>query len=573
MPDFPGGVFPDQVIDARWTTRQSELYETPHGNPKVPVALDTDFPEAGAITITPPAAAPPNVAVFGEVVEASGLGEDWFEMMHVLPRTYLLGNVLATITVPTEVHNAYRKATRSWTGFTNNAGAGVTLLGLPGLPVNILPQASISSLNLEVTTNGPPLVDTTEDFAFDSNTLLIPIEFRRVVLFAIAPPELPMRELLSFLTSVLPKLDGTEQRISPRENPRQILGFEIILEEGEERILADNFLFERQGQSFGVPIWQELTPLTQDESAAAGVINVQDTTFADFREGGFLLIFQDRNTVDVLQVATGGLTATTITLVNPTVNAYKKGTAVMPLRLCDSPEVVTVRRFPRGASRLRIDFRTIDNDISIASAAAFGSYAGKVLLDDFNWVQGSMPEALSRRLVVLDNETGLVSQQAVYDRGKHRLNKTFLAVGRQGVWELRQLLHFLRGRQTSFYLPSHHDDFVVQNPLVISANTIDVNNTGYFQFVQDRQPRNVIRVTFNTGDPPLLREITSSTEVSAAVEQFTLDDVWPAGHPVADIARVELVEKVRFDTDDLEIVYHPGERTARLEAPVKTVFD
>ena len=100
-----------------------------------------------------------------------------------------------------------------------------------------------------------------------------------------------------------------------------------------------------------------------------------------------------------------------------------------------------------------------------------------------------------------------------------------------------------------------------------------VENVGYTQFVRGRQPKNIIRLTFKDGRTPLIRTIDTFAEVDSSTETLTLTDTWPEEITPEEIDRVMYVEEVRFDTDSFRIQHTTGERTVRVEAAVKTVFE
>lgn len=564
------------TIIAKWGSRKA-IY----GSPSVTVTAVVDDPAplevpmiGGAVVDSNPGSlrTPLNNDLAGALAEElEGPAEDFFERMHVVPRSYLLGNVLSTQTVSTEVFNAWRRATRSWTAFANNGGAGISLLGSPGLPVDVVNLGSITGLNIEVTTVGPPTVNSTLDFTFDTSIVSPAIVFVRVVLFAITAPERPLKERLEFLTGIIAGKNGTEQRIRYRKNARQILPYEFFIEEGNERTLVDNFLFAQQGQAFGVPLWQEMTFLTSAASIGETVINVVDTDYADFRDAGFIVIYTDVDTNDVLEIASH--TATTITVTNALTNDYPLRTRVMPLRICDSEPEAQITRYIRNLNRYGITFRTRDNDIDIeASPSWVSAYNSKIFISGYNWTRGPVGERIQREVMVLDSKSGQVFQGRVGNAGSHVSQLTFLAVGRQQIWELRQLLHALHGRQTSFYLPTNQDDFTVVNDPINTDNRLDVTNVGYTQFVDSAAPKDNIRVTFNDGSPDIITDVTLAVEQSATVETLTLGHTWTSTIAKATIARVEIVELVRLDNDTVEIEWDAGERIARCTVSVRAVI-
>ncbi|MEE9472321.1 MAG: hypothetical protein V3W32_11445, partial [Gemmatimonadota bacterium] len=156
---------------------------------------------------------------FQTVIEAEdpgglglGVGQEWFEKCHVFPGELALGNILSTQIRTLELFNAFRRPPEpvEWTAFVNNAGAGVTITNLPGLPVSIASRASFIA-NVQVSTAGPPAISGTLDFTFGaptSQTFLVPVTGNRITIFQFRP-QTPITEKLRFKTDIIRINDGS----------------------------------------------------------------------------------------------------------------------------------------------------------------------------------------------------------------------------------------------------------------------------------------------------------------------------------------------------------------------------
>ncbi len=566
------------------TTRPGEIISTPIAVTPDNNGVRTDigvFPReaieasgaifAGTLTIAaePP---PPTTTYPGHVAQSLSAGVDFFELMHVVPRSFDFGFVLTTQLVPVEVFNAYRRQDNSWTAWVNNAGAGVSLVGMPILPVTVFALGGIQ-MDLQVTPNGPALVDTTLDFVFNVGTIQTPITLQRVVLL-FNRPENGYEETLEFLTAIETHKSGSEQRVSTRKNPRQIFDLEYFLEEtsGDERARFENFLFDWQSNVFGVPVWHEETALTAAVTAGATTLSVQSTAFADFRVDGLVAVIDEVTGVsDVVTVLV--VNPTSIELGNGLANSYALGAPVLPLRAAYARPLIQGQRAINEVSRVKMLFEVIDNDVSIASLAAFQSFEGKLLLSGYIFADGTSGETFERQITELDPLVGTRFRDSQWDRNKRSSFWSTLVRGKQETWEHRQMLHAIRGRQISFWLPTQRFDLRPILSLNSGSAALDVANVGYSQFVRQRVPKSVIRVTFSNGASQLLRTVLSSAEVDDTRETLTLNAAWPATYAVSDVARIELVEKVRFDSDAIRIRHEgAGGRVSRFSAPVKAVF-
>lgn len=500
---------------------------------------------------------------------ATEIGIDWINKVHVIRRSYAFGNILGTINNDITVFSSYRDQTVTWTAFVNNVGTGLSITDIPSLPTVINPLSGLT-MNLQVTTQGTPQFDTTLDFTFDVSSVSVPVTGSRVITFPYRP-EAPITETLSFLTEVLEHKDGTEQRISLRKNPRQSFTFKYRREEGVERSRIDFLVFGWQARAFGIPMWHEPMLLTSATAVNDTTINVSTTNYTDLRVGGLAVVLLDDDvTFDTLEISS--LTATSITFSSGVQNIYPVGTRVYPIRIAFADKQFSGARFPVNAGDFDIRFKVSDNDTSIASTAAFNTYNSKVLLDDANFIKGQLRETYAQNIKVFDNKTGDLDQDSAWPSNRRSHAKTFSTGTRQALWEARQLLHALRGRQISFWIPTFFEEITPIADLAGGNNTMTITNVGYAQFVSQKKSKNVLRVV-QTDGTTVIREITASSETSDTVEQLTLDSNWPSTILVSSIERVEILEPVRLDSDDVTFTHKNAKGEADITFPIKAVID
>lgn len=517
----------------------------------------------------------PAAKLVGCLQERAWYSEDWFEKFHVRPGSFEFGNVLTTQAVDVEVYSAYRRDTHFWNAFVNNAGAGVDLLNVPSLPYTFLPQTGLDNLSLQVTPNGPPVVDSTLDFVFDTMTISPVITLERLVLFEVLP-ELPYAEELEFLTDVQLHRDGSEHRVSVRLYPRQFFEWPLVLLTPRERSQFYNLLFDWQSRVFGIAMWHESTLLASAATTGDLVLNVQSTAYADYREGKLATVRTPAGVSTVVEIAAGGIAATSLTLVTGVTIDLPAGSIVAPLRTAQAAARVAGSRFTTDAATVNVRFRVTDNVVDLASTAGWDTYAGKVVLNDLASTGGDsnrISEEFEQQLLVFDPGVGLVDVATTEDRNRRLKPRIFWCRGKQQLWRIRQLLHALRGRQVSFYDPTKGRDLVATEDLLAAGSALTVENVGYALYVKNRSPRNVIQVHFNDGSPSLVREITASSVVDANTETLTVSPAWDADYAVETIERIEFLELSRAASDTLRIEYAEGDLTARVRMSTTTLLD
>lgn len=500
------------------------------------------------------------------------IGDVWFDIIHILPRSIILGNILTTITRQIDIYNAFLYEPHDLQAFINNAGVGTTITDLPTLPFTIPPQESLL-LTLQVTPDGAPTINTTLDFDTDEPYLLqIPIQGTRIVMFPFEP-ETPLIERLQFLTDVFIHKDGTEQRVSLRKAPRQVFDMKLRREDGVERQRVDFLLFDWQSRVFGLPMWHEPTPLTGDVTAGATSINVQDTTLSDFRVGGLAIIYESETKFDALEVTAVG--PTSISFNTPVTQDYSAtaGIRVMPLRTAITSQPAKESKYAVNLCDFDLTMRVLDNDVDLSDLTGWPTYNSKILLSDPNAISGTLDGLIERELTVFDGSGGgKFSQVSTWNRARHSSAKTFVSTTRSRLWAIRKLLHALRGRQVSFYLPTFTKDVTLASLYLSGSSALTIANVGYTRYAKQRTPKLDLRIILNDGTT-FTRTVTASSEVDANTEQLTLSSVIAQSIAPEDVARIEFLEKVRIDSDEIVIEHRSANGEANIGFPVRVVLE
>lgn len=487
----------------------------------------------------------------------AGPGQFWFERIHYTPAVIELGNLLSTVTVEAELYSSHRSADVTVSAATNNAGAGITFDGLPTPPFDLSPQEGVI-YDVVVSIDGPPTINGTLDYETDLGDFSIDVTGSRVVMFAYEP-ERGIVERLEWKTDILRSADGTEQRVSWRKNPRQLIEMKVLSPEGSERRKMMSLLKGWHTRVFGVPIWWESRTLQADASAGATTVSV-DTAYADYRVDGLVIVWSDSDTFDAIQIS--AVNANSLELASPINNSYTGGQAlVMPLRTAHLGTEIPVKRFLNALEEVPLSWRVLDNDVgdSFGDTTPFSTHNSKVMLDDFNVADsGGIPDGLTVRVFDLDNEIGSVSRYSDWLADTVVTQKGFYGGTRQAIWEARRLGHALRGSQTSFYLPTFYYDLIVKEDLTSASTLMDIEHIGYTDYVFGAEPFVSIWIELNDGTI-LTREVTDAEVVDSDTERLTVGTAWASDVSKDDIARVSLLRRVRIADDAMEFVHDlPG---------------
>lgn len=513
---------------------------------------------------------------------------DWFEDVHIIPRVPIeFGNIITQKTNDYEIYNAYRETTLTVSAITNNVSPGVTTPGIAASDT-IPPQSSrldatstgnnggtglgtLVELSLIAGQDGLPVFDNTIVFTFSNgDSVLLTVSGSRIVLIPFEY-ESPSTLIMEFGVELQEAISGKEQRIGFRKQPREIFPATYLLD-GTDRQRMQALLMDWMANIFGFPVWEDVIKLTAAASAGATTFSVRGADAVDLRVGGLAVLYTDANVFDVITI--DSKTATSVVSTDPTVNAYARGTFLIPLRTARLRSSGSGRRYLNELEAFALEFVATDNDTGAPTgdASSFSTYNGRILFDDCNVVTGTqMRESFNRRLYVLDSESGQFTTRSPWDRFKRTHTKGFVARSRAEILALKRLLREVDGPRIAFFIPTFFNDLTAADGLGSGTNTIDIESIGYVRFVQSRDPKNIAKVTFTDGIS-LVREITSAATVSTTVERLTVDTNWPADRTVDEIQSIQFYELVRFDTQRFAINF---ERIglARMVAPVRAVFD
>lgn len=507
---------------------------------------------------------------FGGVCNTLGIGSEFFEKMFILPRSIDAGIILSDLVFTIDIYSSYRKASRDWTGYTDAAlGTGVDMEEpVPGSTITFEPQSG-AVRDLTIGSDGPPTIDGDIVFTFDTGNVLLPVTGQRSQLFPFEPENDLIEELL-FVTDIITGRSGLEQRRALRAQPRSSYRYSLLAD-GADLQKLENQIFDGQNRAVGIPLWHQAILTTAAIVSTDTTITVQSTDFSDYRVGGLAVVWTDAFTFEALQIAS--FTTNSITFSSPFTQAFTSGSRIMPVTTCYLSQRVRSTRFRQGLTSVDIEAMVLDNTNDLADTSAYSTYNSKVLLDDLNFLlSDSLQEAFTTQRKLLDNRTGTPLLVTDQDISRRQSSKGFITVDRESAWQVRQLLHALKGRQQSFYMPSFKNDLTAVANVNSGVFAIDVEDVQYSTLVQERQARNTIRVVLKDGtvsDPVV---VTASTITAPGVDRLTVTPAINVTATVDEIERVEYVHKVRLDTDKVSMSFKDSNGNMRVGIQTKEVL-
>lgn len=475
--------------------------------------------------------------------KASSYFSDFYERIHLIPDRLDLGNVLSDQTRYIEVWNSH---------ISQDTLNSVTGTGTDGLAlIQNQPAPTVFAANearlypLTVPLIGPPTIQANYSFAFSSETVSVDVVGSRIVVWPFAPQP-RFKEALEWKTDVIQTFNR-EQRIALRQAPRQSLNHEFQLTP-RQLSRAKAMATAWTHRTFGVPIWAEATHVGALSLNALSI--ALETANADYRTDGTILIWQDDENFLAVENTTVGAGSIGLKLA---LSVAFTDAWVMPLRTAMAVSGVAFSRGASNISSAKVQFVVSDNK-NLEAVGSWPSYKNAPVLTDPSVLVGSFDDKIVRGVTVFDNGSGAFLVEA--DRAYADRNETlsFSRNGKADIWTLRQLLHYLKGKQKSFWTLSWNEDLVLLNDIATSDATISVQEIGYPQFYTITD----IAIVMKNGTFYFNR-ITSGGQDPGGYDVLVLEANYPTAILRADVDRVCFMRRVRLDSDVLELTHDYGE--------------
>lgn len=291
-----------------------------------------------------------------------------------------------------------------------------------------------------------------------------------------------------------------------------------------------------------VPEWPNATISVSTLAAAATVVPVDAP--AAYTVGRFVFIGVDEDTWEIGEVDSVG--AGDITLVEGLDFTYTGSThkplIVAPLVLSIIPSGVEFQTaFPLQG--LNVRFMGIEPlDIALNPYSLHSTHP--VVVDGrvaFQPLAGSMSQASD----LFDSGFGAYALQAVENYTRRRGIVSWYDKGNAARWERRRFIHFLRGRDGEFWLPTAQNDLPLVSGVSSGALSITVKPCASNAKMVGK------RITISEGANIVTREVTGASSVGANQSLA----IAATGVAFTTAAVVSLTVKSRLDTDQIEIGY------------------
>lgn len=358
-------------------------------------------------------------------------------------------------------------------------------------------------------------------------------------------------ERLEYLTNVLLARDDTEQRIQLRSGARRSLRFNTLVGSDIERTRYENTLIAGQPNTFELPLFMDAawitTPIIDAEIVVA---SLDSTAFKSFVNGGQVLLMNAQHW-KIADVTT--FDAATITLTHEDgIGDWPLGTKIIPLVPARLNAAQPLRYLTDNVMTAEVEFALVDEwqGDAVVEANDFNGYPVYLNRSDFS---EDITASIERNLNVFDNQVGAIEVTDI--AGLHRFSKNHRWVlgSHVEIATFKQWLSQRVGRLNPFYLLSHSQDFVVQNPIASDAVFFSVANAGHALVVNETGRRDIC-IQLNNGTR-FYRRITAVDVINSTTETVTINAALGVAITPADIRCVSYLRLMRLASDSIELAY------------------
>ena len=371
------------------------------------------------------------------------------------------------------------------------------------------------------------------------------------------PPTIEVKETLEWLTDVIKPTDGvgSEQRISIRPIPRQSFTYSVPLITEKEQSRFDAIMFGYQKLSWDLPIWTEKVAHAATITAGAMSITV-DTTYADFRDDGYAIIWKSLTECEKVLITT--VADGSLTLSAAVVSTYTGDKFIMPCRTAQITDAVKRTNDEADYSIADVTFAVKDNVLLTGytpddtyTAVDSGSPELPVIITGSAIGIQKKDYSSDSDSVVQDYDTGDFDYFSNSEFNLIGQNWTFYNDTRAKCWNFRLLLHYLKGRQGSCWIPTYKNDLIQVETIGAADVVFSVENIGLTDNMTFNSLRTHLAFVFTDGTI-ICREIEGIEENISGYDEITIDSALGLEVEVDD-CRISFLDLSRQASDVVSI--------------------
>lgn len=364
----------------------------------------------------------------------------------------------------------------------------------------------------------------------------------------------PVIERMEWLTDVQQSANGTEHRRALRALPRSSITYEVLVE-GVEAIKLRNFLRTNQGKEVWIPWWlggvsasysgsfQYMPEHPKDRGFYVGV----DSAVAISQDGASKKVTVDSITPSAIEVNS---------TLSPGDRIYPLVRAVLSSSMqLESPTDTIIKMMATFDVLDPMSYSTLDE---INAFRPSGRRPSHGTLSTIPNRAKDVTSSFERMTQELDFLTGL---RAHTDRSKQsfaiRQHEYFYGE-RSEAYAMKNFLRLVQGRRGEFYSPTWECDFEFLR-FDDDTSSFYYKDVGYYDLAPTERPQDVVLLGGISGDPAdLASRVFQGVTLSQQPQGEELLDASasnPSAATVTQAKKISWFERVRFDTDSVEIIW------------------
>lgn len=264
--------------------------------------------------------------------------------------------------------------------------------------------------------------------------------------------------------------------------PRRTVSFGSLAANPAEANYMKRLIYANASKVWGIPLWNELTPLTAQASSGQPML-LCDTTYRNFVGSQQVMIINGFNSYEVGYV--GSTEDTYITLASDLTSTWPIGSMVCPVIQCRMGDFETPFSFDTSdVARFSMTFReTYEEDMTLTSpgAHAFSSYNSYNVFDtEPNWAS-PVKMSIGRPTDLLEY-LGASLADTYYDESVMAFGHEHLFSTRQECYNFENFFHSKMGRFGAFFFPTWQRDFKITAAFASGADTISIDDIQYSSY-------------------------------------------------------------------------------------------
>lgn len=385
-------------------------------------------------------------------------------------------------------------------------------------------------------------------------------------------------ESYEWLTDIIKSKAG-EQRFALRGAPRQTINYNYFFDQFTYN-KAKALIYGTAQDNFLVPLWNDLThipfwpagdhyePLPDLDTGKIGV----------YTHGTFSIIWESDTKYELLNSINDNWGYLWDISWGGTDTDYLRGNTSQPYYNAVAAPVKDAR-IVNGIKATRNTSDNINASINIlikdnndlvdinyhpAYITPYFQYRNHDVVTDVI-LANDIKESVISSVETIDNKTGqqFIDPRFIIPDWAQQLKWDL--VSREEIYTLKRFLHYKKGRQKSFWVPSHGNDMIMTSTINSISTILIIQSIAYDTSYGVRD----IEITLNDGTL-FYRRVLSSALVGNE-DQLTIDTALGQTITVPEIKRISFITLLRINSDRVTF-RHTANRNAKISAPVTEVL-